>query len=608
MDLYDSNASISFISGEMLNLLRYLKKIKSPCATSYDFGNLGHCSIIDIPPDKDAERIRTITTKISSIECLEDQLSLVKDAKILTVHIDGQKEDITIDNTISKLIIVIGNVINIHLTLDDPNTVVFHRTFNFGDDSGLVVGDKFDDLKPTYNLIKGDNVFPEVFQREEVKSAGIIFVTERNRSSLLSGQNYSYIIDPGQSLNAFKDAKIVAFRNNLTYEPEITSNISVVHGKPTKFKQVIESEKTQPGCIIMMNMSIDELKSFIEHRNIRSYETTIHSTPTHGQGFSLIDDIGKSISPARTLLMKKIDDLALLDELVYKIDNPFTFAFVKKRNPDTYKLLTYNIISHLGELSEDNGLVPEKLRIILASKKERDLDQARENRCKELLSTVHPGEQFIREYPRIDAFSTKRNAIRSSFSEINEKTISDFIQQKQQVRIDKPGSYLIENSNFVTINVETINAEMYVRDCGLLFVRNNDRSIQSRLHIIGNVHTIMCCEKCQVVCYFAVTTTEMREANGETYLFCSENETDTIGRFFDDREACERMRSDATPFIHQYRQFLNDANSSNSKLLTPVTVDNLPKPTITRVKSLYHEETRNITNKSLVHIDNIIQL
>lgn len=601
MDLYDSNPSISFISGEMMNLLRYLKNTKSPCATSYDFGNLAHCSIVDIPPDKDADRIRTIATKVSSIECVEDQLTLVNDAKILTVHIEGQKDDITIDNTNTKLIIVIGNVINIHLTLDDPRTVVFHRTFNFGDDSGIVVGDKFEDLKPTYTLIKGDNVFPEVFQREEVKSAGIVFVTERNRASLRSGQDYSYIIDPGHSLNTFREAGIVAFRNSLTYEPEITQKISIIHGKPTKFNQVIDSERIKPGDIVMMNMSIDELKSFIEHRHIRSYETGIHSAPTHGQGFSLIDDIGKSISPARTILAKRIDDLALLDELVYKIDNPFTFAFVKKRNIDTYKLLTYNIIGHLGQLSEDNNLVPEKLRIILASKKERDLDQAREKRCEELSSNVHPGEQFIREYPRIDAFSTKRNAIRSIFAvsdKGSEKAISDFMQQKQQVKLDKPGTYLIENSNFVTINVETTGVEIYVRDCGLLFVRNNDPSIQSRLHIIGNVHTIMCCEKCQVVCYFAVTTNDMREANGETHLFCSENETDAIGRFFDD----------ATPFMVQYRQYLANGNVGSTKSLTPVATDKLPKPTITRVKNLYHEETRNITNKSLVHIDNIIQL
>ena len=524
-----------------------------------------------------------------------------KNVKILIVHIDGNKEDITIDNIVTKIIIVIGNVINIHLTVDDKETLVFHRTFNFDNESGLAIGDKFEDLKPTYTLIKTDNVFPDVFEREQVKNAGIVFVTERNRASLLSGQGYTYIIDPKQSLNTFKDAGIVAFRNNLTYEPEVTRNISIIHGRPVKFKQIIETEKVNPNCNIMMDMSIDELKSFIEHRYIRSFETGIHSAPTHGQGFSLIDDLGKSISPARSLLTKIISDPTLLNELAYKIDNPFTFAFVKRRNPDTYQLLSYNIINNLGQLCEDNGLVPEKLKIILASKRERELDLSRENRCKELLASVHPGEMFLREYPRIDPFSTKRNAIRNSFAppsittvnqeDMVDKTVIDFIQQKRQMKIDKPGTYLIENANFVSVSIEAINVDIYVRECGLLFVKAKDSNIQSRLHIIGNIHSLMCYEKCEVICYFSI----MNNTNND-YLFCTENETDCVGRFFD---------GSVTQFVSEFH---NEQSGSKAVSLVPINPTLLPKPTTTRVKNLCHQETRNITNKSLVHIDNITQL
>ena len=113
-----------------------------------------------------------------------------------------------------------------------------------------------------------------------------------------------------------------------------------------------------------------ELKSFVEHKHIKNYETGDSSFET----VSRFSDYNRGISPARHILVDKISDPTKLDELVFKIDNPFTFAYVKKRNSHTYQLLIYNVISNFEACgnTNDKDLIAEKLRIILASRRKRN--------------------------------------------------------------------------------------------------------------------------------------------------------------------------------------------------------------------------------------------
>ena len=90
--------------------------------------------------------------------------------KLLTVHASSADE-IVINNTNTKLIIVIGNVQNIRLIMDDPETIVYHRTFNYQDETGIIIGIEIDNLKPIYVQIKNSIAFPEVFS--EVSQYGI---------------------------------------------------------------------------------------------------------------------------------------------------------------------------------------------------------------------------------------------------------------------------------------------------------------------------------------------------------------------------------------------------------------------------------------------------
>jgi hypothetical protein len=634
MDLYSSNASISFIKPEMMNLFKYLFSTNGDFKRRFpDIGDITHCNIIDIDPKRDLERLRIIAKRITSIECLEDQLMYVRDAKILTLYVSGNKDTVDIDNRVTKLILIIGNVSNIRLTVDDSETIVFHRTFGFADESGLVIGDKFDDLKPTYHLFSNDNPYPEVFP--DVAKYGIVMASERNRQSLLSGSGYSYILDTKLSLNAFREASIVAFRNNSVYEPEVTANISVVHGHPEKFKSVVEAETKNPREVIMVDMSHDDLKSFVEHPKIKSYEASVilvastcvaskeepdarpttvdaiatvvettdvvqpwlldvtssvlvtplakTSSPKTLQGYSIADGLSKSISPARHILNKFIrDDQAKLDELAYKVDNPFTFAFVKKRNHQTYQLFLYNIISNGGEAEDDNTLIPEKLRILLASKREKELDLFKEQRYRELVQGSAPSRAFLREYPRIDAFSTKRNAIRT---QENSQIVSEFCDQKKSFGIESSGSYLFESYGFLVLHVATLgaNANIYIRECGLVFVKSET---PINLHIVGNVHTIFAAKETTVTCYC------IPKQDFDSYLFCTENETDEIGRFFDNQN------------IEHFEKLYKEEKKNIDDTVVAQTVPSVPDIAIAKIKSLYCDITK-IVGRSLVHIDSI---
>ena len=117
----------------MLNFLRYVHSTTPFFPARFtQITSIQHCNVIDIPPDIDVERLNIISREVAFIECLEDQLAFVKCAKIITVHKStNDDKEITIDNTNTKLIIVIGNVQNIRLTMDDPETIVYHRTFNY---------------------------------------------------------------------------------------------------------------------------------------------------------------------------------------------------------------------------------------------------------------------------------------------------------------------------------------------------------------------------------------------------------------------------------------------------------------------------------------------
>ena len=176
--------------------------------------------------------------------------------QIITVHKStNDDKEITIDNTNTKLIIVIGNVQNIRLTMDDPETIVYHRTFNYQNMKQVSLLETRLIIRPIYRQVKNSVAFPEVFS--EVSQYGIATVTERNRETLSSGAGWRYIIDTKLTLNSFRDAGIVAFANNSTYEPEITKRTSIIYGKPDKFKGVNEIEIREQGDIIMADMSID---------------------------------------------------------------------------------------------------------------------------------------------------------------------------------------------------------------------------------------------------------------------------------------------------------------------------------------------------------------
>lgn len=577
MDIYSNNSSISFISPELMNFFRYMAKRGKEIPAS-------HCSIIDIDPLIDKERIGFICHNVVSIECVRDQLPFVKEAKVLIVHSDGELNELEIDNKTTKLIIVIGNVLNVKLSIDDEETIVFHRTFNYNNETGIVVGDKYDDTKPTYHLFKNNNPFPDIFEKDVVKESGIVFATEKNRQSLLSGNGLVYIIDTQMSLNTFREAGIVAVKNNSVFQAEITRNITIIHGKPTKFKSVNEIETKNQGDIIMTDMSIDDLRSFLEHPHIRSYEpnTTNQSTEI---GYSIADDYSKGISPARHILSSIIKDEEMLDEYSFKIDNPFTFAFVKIRNPSTYNLFIYNVISKHGQSTNDNSLISQKLAILLPSRRERNLDLARKNRYEELQQLTSPPQGFMKEYPSMSAYADKRNTIREGEEERN-KTISDFTQQKKSFKITEDGNHLFENIFYLDILVSSY-CEIYVRNCGLVFIRTEDTTSFS-CHIIGNIHTIMVPRNCIIKCYFV----GKELGNG---LYCDETETDDVGMFFDD--------FDENLFTNEYKlsdTFLRDL------AITSQSITALPNPRNTKIKNLFTKSKVSIVNRSLACIDKII--
>ena len=588
MDIYTCNGAISTLKPEMYNLFRYVHSTNQQFKSRFpDVTAISHCNVIDIPPDIDVERLNIISGQVPSIECLEDQLPYVIQAKIITVHASSADE-IVINNTNTKLIIVIGNVQNIRLIMDDPETIVYHRTFNYQDETGIIIGIEIDNLKPIYVQIKNSIAFPEVFS--EVSQYGIATVTERNRETLSFGAGWRYIIDTKLTLNSFRDAGIVAFANNSTYEPEITKRTSIIYGKPDKFKGVNEIEIREQGDIIMADMSIDELKSFVEHKHIKSYETGDSSFP---DGFTTFSDYNRGISPARHILVDKISDPTKLDELVFKIDNPFTFAYVKKRNSHTYQLLIYNVISNFEACgnTNDKDLMAEKLRIILASRRERELDKFREIRHNELENTFCPDQAFIREFPRVDPFASKRVDIRNSEERMESQTsiVNEFLKQKKTFVLNSPGNYVFENQYFLSVLIEAPNVQVFVKDCGLLFV-SPGRSINvsgMKLHIIGSIHTIFCHPECEVVCYFVHHNTHG--------LFYTESETDDIGKFFDSYDEA---------FFHKQFRMTSNNNACSSE--TP-NAQPLPRPNMTKVKNLHCNPTR-IVGGSLAHIDRIIDI
>ena len=574
----------------MYNFFRFLHHTNEAFKTRFpDVSKIEHCSVIDIPPNVDVERLNIISGQVASIECLEDQLRFVKQAKILTVHKDSNTsiDEIVLDNTITKVFIVVGNVQNIRLTLDDKDTIVYHRTFGYNDETGIVIGEEIDNLKPEYHLIKSDIAFPEV--SDVIRQYGIVFATEANKQSLLSGEGFYYIIDTMHSINGFRDAKIVAFRNNTTYEPEITKNVTIVYGKPSRFKGINEIEKVTQSDIIMANMSSDELKSFVEHSHILSYESAI---PDACDGYSTASDYTRGISPARHILTPRMGaNIVTLDITVFKVDNPFTFAFVKKRNPHTYELLRYNVIAGLENCSNDSELMKEKLRIITASRQEQELDAFRETRHDELVQGSYPDVVFLREYPRIDPFATKRIGIRlveSNLSDVQSETTKEFMKQRKNYVVQKPGNHLFTGYNFLSVFVEASDVELYVKDCGLLFITIVGMKSNVRLHIIGNIHTVFCDRECSILCYFVPHISHS--------LFYTENDTDDVGKFFEEYDVQHYMKL----FRSSGRREIETATKSDP-------TSSLPRATMTKVKNLYCNSTL-IKGKSLVKIDNIVEL
>jgi hypothetical protein len=505
MDLYSSNTCISFMKPEMLNLLLYEKRF--PNITEIE-----HANVIDIWPD--IERISIIAEHIASIECLADQLPHVKQAKILTVYSEPA-DTIEIDNTITKLIIVFGDVLNIKLTLDDPETTVYHRVFSITDETGLKVGDRIENLLPRYHLFNNSIPFPEVFENPIVKQAKIAYAIDRQ--ALRDGSGFSYILDTTQGINGFKGATIVAIRNCSLFKPEIlkNKNLLIVNGNPESFNHLIE-EPFASSEILMADMSQESIKSFIDHKDIKGYD---FSNPTLNieRGFSTLEDYSKGISPARHLLIRRCPK-ELLDEIVFKIDNPFTFAYPKKRDSNRYNLMIYSLMRN----PENTENTSEKISILYASKKSIATDIFNEMRQKELLKLAQLIKPFCREYPNINPFSTKRNLIRSD----NFGNFDDLKNGRRNL-ITNGGSYEFQDCHNLCIWNQDANSDIYLKNCGFVMIHNNDSSFKCRIHIVGCVHSIIVNPSCEIICYFK------RKHNPIDYLLCQH---DDISLFSDEIE------------------------------------------------------------------------
>jgi hypothetical protein len=575
MDIYDNNTSIRFMTPELINLLKWVF-IKHP-QTRVVAGlgeQIKHANVIDVHPDE--ERVRIICNEVPSIECLSDQLAFVSNARILTVYVSGFASEIRIDNTTTKIILVVGNVQNIRLTNDDSDTIVFHRTFEFEDEKGIVIGDEYSNLKPKYYPFDIAIKFPEAF--DLVRQFGITYAGEHNRKSLQAGNGYSYIIDTEKSLNSFRDAKTVAIMNNSTLDPEIlnTNNLLILHGKPSDFKGLQERESR--GEVLLADMSQEETKSFIEHRAIKGFD---HET-TANEGFSRLDDYLLGISPARGILRGKVPD-ERLDDLCFQIDNPFVFAYVKQRNPDNYQLYLLSVIENLGA---DVGaeLQGERLSVLLQSHRSCALDEFHLKRYRELKRGSAPLIPFQKEYPRIDPFAIKKSQIRNETDGWNQLT-ETFFQQAKNYTITIPGNYQFQNKYFVQVWVYS-NSELYIRDCGLVMVHCNDSSIKCCLHIVGKAHTIIA-SNCEVQCYFK------QDEIPEDYLFCTEEIADDVGMCLPDLKTdllLSRFKANERP---RFGSLLDQATR-----MTSLTNSDYKK---TQIKHL-------ICNKSLIRNSSLCEI
>lgn len=598
MDIYDNNPYIGFLKPEMYNLFRWLWRTNESFRAKYPIvDSINHCCLIDIFPD--SQRVRIISQNVCSIECLEDQLEDVKQAKILTVHVQGNKESIRIDNTLTKLVLVIGNVQNIELTVDCPETIVFHRVFDFGDECGLVVNDVFDGLKPAYTCFRENCCYPEVFSK--VVEYGIGFVDESNRSGLLSGNGWRYLQDTKNLLNCFKDAKIVAIRNNSELDPELggMKNSLLVFGQPATFRKLEDikpSVSNAQAGLLLADMSQEAVNCFLENSSVKGFDYFSRNGREVMEGFSVFSDYGKGISPCRHLLRQVNLSGDILDEIVYKVDNPFTFAYVKRRKTDGYRLLTYGVLKAIGA-GNDHNLASEKLKVVLACPREKTIDAFHRDRYLELKKANCPEAPFQRELPRIDAFSAKRLAILKASSEQTADIDSLFADQRKNFVLRQSGVYEFSNLYNVRVwNEGTLKSEernvvdLYFRDCGLVFVYNKESSLACRIHIVGKVHTLLCSPSCHVVCYFVHEKSSFTD-----YLVCSEK-TEEVGMY--------PLEIDRKALSADFKNSLRPDLSAKNEIAINVKP---PKPSLTRVCNLFCN-VDNLSGASLAHIDNLVHV
>lgn len=582
MDIYDNNPSIGFLKPEMRNMYWWLWRTSSSFRRRHpNVDAIRHANVIDIFPDP--ERVRTIAANVQSIECMVDQLADVKRAQMLTVNVPAVYAEPTdgmlVDNTHTKVIYVVGNVQNIRLTVDDEDTVVYHRTFAYSDQCGLVIGDNYNDdgsLKPRYYRASHDMTCPAVF--DIVRKHGIGFVDDADKTSFQNGDGWLYLLHPSSALNVLKGARIVAIRNNSAFDPEVENmrNTLIVHGQPTSFRNQDEGVKNndrvrRDGDVLMADMSTDAVRSFLFDDHVGGYDYK----PKVIDGFSTAIDYNLGISPARRILMKAGLEPEVVDELSFKIDNPFTFAYVKRRRPENYRLLMYAVLRN-PEITSEGNMATAKLKIVYASEREKTIDAFSRDRFLAIRKSSAPEWPFIRERPRIDPFSERRMAIVRQADDMTKTHAS----QRKNFVIRGGGKYSFTDLYNVYIWNEggrpddDVAVDLYIANCGKVFVHNREKSLTCRIHVVGKVHTLMCSSSCGVVCYC------VHEQDAFTDYLVYSDETEDIGMFVDtdDDTLFNDFTGSRTPGLAQVNE-------------TPSTV--LPsKFSTTRIRCLFANKDR----------------